>query len=110
MMAVYNRAMSKYMYALVVAGLVPFILSFWPGLNFYRNLRALSLSLFLIVVIFGFWDIFAVWRGHWFFDASGVGNLRIINLPLEEWLFFVVIPFCCIFTWEVIKYLREKIR
>jgi lycopene cyclase domain-containing protein len=97
------------MYILIVAGTIPFILSFWPGLSFYRNLRALCRSLFLIIVIFGFWDVFAVWRGHWSFDPNGVWSPRIINLPLEEWMFFIVIPFCCIFTWEAIKYIREKI-
>lgn len=58
----------------------------------------------LIVVLFGGWDVFAVWRGHWRFGDAGVGKARLVNLPLEEVLFFVVIPFCCIFTWEVIKY------
>ncbi len=102
--------MSKYAALLIISGIVPFILSFWPRLGFYRNLRALFLSIVLIVIIFGTWDVIATRRGHWYFDPKGVWPVRILGLPLEEWLFFIVIPFCCIFTWEAIKYIREKIR
>lgn len=89
---------------------MPFIFSFWPALKFYRNLRALILSISLIIVIFGAWDVFAVWRGHWSFNPEGIFGLKVINLPLEEVLFFVVIPFCCIFTWEAIKYIKGKVK
>jgi len=102
--------MSKYMAVLVWSGIVPFILSFWPGLKFYRNWRSLILSILLILIIFGSWDVFAAWRGHWSFNPQGVGSIKIINLPLEEVLFFVVIPFCCIFTWEAINYIKARIK
>jgi len=102
--------MSKYAIVLLLSVIVPFLLSFWPPLKFYRNLRSLLLSILTIVIIFGAWDVFATWRGHWYFNSGMVWPLRLANLPLEEWLFFVVIPFCCIFTWEVVKYLRFKIK
>jgi lycopene cyclase domain-containing protein len=102
--------MSKYMAALVLSGIVPFVLSFWPGLKFYRNWRSLLLSILLILFIFGAWDVFATGRGHWSFNPQGVGNIKIVNLPLEEVLFFVVIPFCCIFTWEAINYIKARIK
>lgn len=102
--------MSKYMAVLILSGLAPFIMSFWPPLKFYRNSRALFISISLIVIIFGGWDIFATFRGHWHFNPQGVWNFRIVNLPLEEVLFFVVIPFCCIFTWEALKFIKDKIK
>lgn len=98
------------MTVLILSGLVPLILSFWPPLKFYRNIRALTISISLIVVVFGSWDIFATFRGHWHFGTQGVWDIRVVNLPLEEVLFFVVIPFCCIFTWEAIKFIKDKIR
>ena len=102
--------MSDYMLVLILSGTIPFILSFWPALGFYRNLRALIASIGLVLVIFGLWDVLATYRGHWCFNPAGVWNARIVNLPLEELLFFIVIPFCCIFTWEAINYLKGKIR
>ncbi len=100
--------MSKYAMLLVCSAAIPFICSFWPPLKFYRNAKSLALSILLIVFIFGGWDVFATWRGHWYFDPAGVGGVRFINLPLEEVMFFVVIPFCCIFSWEALRYLRRK--
>ncbi|RJP28083.1 MAG: lycopene cyclase domain-containing protein [Candidatus Omnitrophota bacterium] len=101
--------MSKYLILLILSLAVPFLFSFWPELRFYKkgNLRRLFLSILFIVIIFGGWDIFATWRGHWSFDPDGVLGARIINLPLEEVLFFVVIPFCCIFTWESLKLISK---
>ncbi|MBM3244499.1 MAG: lycopene cyclase domain-containing protein [Candidatus Omnitrophica bacterium] len=102
--------MSKYMWVLLFSGALPLFLSFYPPLRFYRNFKALLKSILLILLIFGSWDIFAVWRGHWYFNPSSVWQLKVINLPLEEVLFFVVIPFCCIFTWEALKFIRAKLR
>jgi len=99
--------MSKYMLVLVLAGIVPFILSFWPPFKIWRHARALFLSIAVVVIVFGGWDVFAAWRGHWGFAPDAVWKARAINLPLEEVLFFVVIPFCCIFTWETLKYILE---
>ena len=101
--------MSAYMSVLVWAGILPLLLSFWPPLKFWRKGRALFLSIGLIVGIFGAWDVFATLRGHWYFSPRGCWDFRIINLPLEEVLFFVVIPFCCIFTWEAVNYIKQKL-
>jgi len=98
--------MSRYMLVLILSGLVPLVASFYPPLKFYKHMPALFLSIILILVIFGMWDVYATFRGHWYFDPASVWKLRIINLPLEEVLFFVVIPFCSIFTWEVLNYFR----
>ncbi len=102
--------MSDYMTVLILSGIIPLVASFWPALKFYRNIRSLLISISIIVILFGTWDVFAVYRGHWFFNPAGVWQFRIINLPVEEILFFVVIPFCCIFTWEVIHYLNKSLR
>lgn len=102
--------MSRYSIVLLLSLAIPLVVSFWPPLRFYRNKGALFLSISIIVIIFGAWDVFAAWRGHWHFGPDMVWFLRLVNLPLEEWLFFVVIPFCCIFTWEAVKYLRLKVK
>ncbi|MCF7908285.1 MAG: lycopene cyclase domain-containing protein [Candidatus Omnitrophica bacterium] len=102
--------MSDYLKVLILSVLVPFACSFYRPLRFYENLKALLVSVGLVVLIFGAWDILATARGHWHFNPQGVGSLKIINLPLEEVLFFIVIPFCCIFTWEAINYIKNKIQ
>jgi len=100
--------MTEYMRVLVCAGIVPCVLSFWRPLRFWRHLRSLACTIALIVFFFGSWDIFATYRGHWYFNAAAVSPQKVVNLPLEEALFFVVIPFCCIFTWEALRYLKKR--
>ncbi|MBN2482860.1 MAG: lycopene cyclase domain-containing protein [Candidatus Omnitrophica bacterium] len=96
------------MWVLFLSGIFPFLLSFWPGLGFWRNWRALVKTTTIILLGFGIWDVGATWRGHWFFDPASVGNIYIVNVPLEEALFFIVIPFCCVFTWETVNYFWKK--
>lgn len=102
--------MSQYLLVLLISGAVPFFLSFYPPLKFYRKPRALVSAVAAPLIVFGAWDVFAVWRGHWHFRKEAVFPARIINLPVEEVLFFVVIPFCCIFTWEVLLFFKKKVR
>jgi lycopene cyclase domain-containing protein len=100
--------MSRYLFILVASISVPLLVSFWPPLGFWKRWRDLLISIGSVVVVYGAWDVWATWRGHWHFDPGGVYGVYILNLPLEEWLFFIVIPFCCLFTWEAIKYIKRE--
>ena len=101
--------MSKYAWVLFWSGIFPLILSFYPPLRFYRNWKGLIVSIATVVLFFGAWDVAVTARGHWRFEPSGVGDVKFFGLPLEEWLFFVVIPFCCLFTWEAMLYISQKL-
>ncbi|MFH1691202.1 MAG: lycopene cyclase domain-containing protein [Candidatus Omnitrophota bacterium] len=100
--------MSKYMVVLMLSLSVPLVCSFWPPLKFYSHFRALLCSIFSVALIYGAWDVVAVYRHHWFFNPDGIWSFKIINLPVEEVLFFIVIPFCCIFTWEAVLFIMKK--
>jgi len=101
--------MSLYLKVLLLSVAVPFVLSFYRPLGFYRRPLALLASIGAVLIIFGSWDIWATLQGHWWFERSGIYGIYWLSLPLEEWLFFVVIPFCCLFTWEIVKYLWRKL-
>jgi lycopene cyclase domain-containing protein len=47
------------------------------------------------------WDVLVTGR-HWHFNPAYVSGLYIGGLPLEEWLFFITVPFACLFSWEMI--------
>jgi lycopene cyclase domain-containing protein len=47
------------------------------------------------------WDAF-VTGTHWHFNPEYVSGIKIIDLPIEEILFFITVPFACLFTWEMI--------
>ncbi|MCX7878666.1 MAG: lycopene cyclase domain-containing protein [Ignavibacteria bacterium] len=99
---------SEYFIVLICCIIVPLMKSFSREINFYRNPASLVISIALPFFIFILWDIYATSRGHWDFNPDYITGYRIYNLPIEEVLFFIVIPFCGLFTWEVVKYFYKK--
>ena len=70
----------------------------------YRRPRRWLLSLLPVVVVFVGWDLWAIARGHWGFDpAQTLGVVLPGGLPVEELLFFVVIPTCALLTFEAVR-------
>ena len=64
----------------------------------------LGLTLLVTFVVFAGWDVYAIHAGHWTFAAATTTGLRLPGrLPLEEALFFLVIPVCIILTFETVR-------
>ncbi len=88
--------------AACVIGTLP--LEFYYHTRVYRRTRRWLLSLLPVVVVFIAWDVWAIGRGHWFYDPAQIlGVIFPGDLPLEEVLFFVVIPTCAILTFEAVR-------
>ena len=77
---------------------IPFIYSFHPKLQLHKKFHWLLLSLLLTMGVFIPWDIVFTVNGIWGFNPDYFLDTKILNLPLEEWLFFICIPFACVFT------------
>lgn len=66
-----------------------------------RRIKRAALSILPISIFFLIWDAYAIAKGHWFFDRSQMlGIIGPFNIPLEEYLFFVVVPLAAILTIE----------
>ena len=79
-------------------------LEIFLGVRVYRRWRRLVLTLLPVVVIFAAWDVAAIAAGHWHFDArQTTGVVLPGGLPLDELLFFVVIPICALLTFEAVR-------
>jgi lycopene cyclase domain-containing protein len=52
-------------------------------------------------IFFLIWDSIVA-DSHWHFNDKYVLGITLFNLPIEEILFFISIPFACLFTWEMI--------
>jgi lycopene cyclase domain-containing protein len=64
------------------------------------------ISTVLILLIVGVaWDSFAVYSHHWYFDysASGLTGIKIGNLPIEEYMFMLVLPYFIITVYKTIN-------
>jgi len=69
---------------------------------FWNYWKQAVVSVLISAVPFLFWDISVTGR-HWFFADEYTLGFRILNLPFEEILFFITVPFACLFTWEMVK-------
>lgn len=56
------------------------------------------------------WDIFFTSKGVWSFNENYITGIKLYNLPIEEVLFFFVVPYCCIFIYECIRAYFPELR
>lgn len=91
--------------AFCVAGTLP--LEVWLGVRVYRQWRRLALTLLPVLVVFVAWDLYAIAAGHWSFDPAQTVGVRLPGrLPVEELLFFLVVPTCALLSYEAVRRVR----
>jgi lycopene cyclase domain-containing protein len=100
----------KYTYLLVnlLSIAVPFAFSFEKRLKFYSYWKALFPALFLTAAFFIVWDHFLTVWGVWGFNSEYVVGIWIWDLPVEEWMFFLFIPYSCMFIYSSLNTLFPK--
>lgn len=98
--------MEKYTYALLLAGTIigPLAWSFESRIYFRGRWKELFIAVFSMGVLFIAWDIYFTALGIWSFNHDYVTGWFIAGLPWEEWLFFIIVPYACMFIYEVIRY------
>lgn len=102
--------MMSYLYLMVNLGAisVPFIYSFHPKLKFNLKWKSFWLANLITITPFIAWDVWFTDMGIWGFNPVYLSGLYLFNLPLEEVLFFICIPYACVFTWHCFSVLRWK--
>jgi len=84
-------------------------LEIWPRTRVYARWRRLLRTLAPVVAVFVGWDLYAIARHQWTFDPRRVTGVRLPGgLPLEEALFFVVVPICAVLTLEAVRARRPS--
>lgn len=101
--------MYTYILVLVFSMAVPVIRSFErKHIHFAGKFQYLFPAMLITGAIFVTWDVFFTRWAIWGFTDEYVLGLYIFGLPVEEWLFFIVIPYVCLFSYEVLNYFIRK--
>ena len=90
--------------------LVPLLYTYEKNLGFYKRLRPTVVSILIVASVFSIWDIVFTEKGVWGFNATYHLPFKLFGLPIEEWLFFLVIPYASIFLHETVVFLLPKVR
>ena len=101
----------KYLYLWLNLGsfIVPFLFSFHPRLQFYKKWKSLAKAILIMMAVFIPWDILFTQNGFWGFNEAYTSGYSFLDLPIEEWLFFICIPYACLFTHYSILTLFPKL-
>ena len=86
-----------------VVGTLP--LEFVLGARVYRQARRAVLAIIPVAAVFVVWDVLAIRARWWTFDDRYLVGVRF-GLPVEELLFFLVIPVCALLTLEAVRKIR----
>jgi len=97
-----------YLIVLITTISIPLILSFDKKVQYYKNLKYIFPAIFITAAIFIAWDINFTKAGIWSFNANFTLGKEYLGLPIEEWLFFLVVPYSCVFIYEVLKVYLAK--
>lgn len=102
--------MSLYLWINVLSFAGPFLLSFDKKVHFYTHWKTLFPAILVVGTGFIAWDIYFTENGIWGFNPDYLSGITIINLPIEECLFFFTVPYACVFIYEVMKAYFPKFR
>ncbi len=100
----------RYLYLALNVGSIsfPFLFSFYPKANFSKEWRYLFPALLITAFVFIVWDELFTQLGVWGFNPRYLTGIYLGSLPLEEVMFFIFIPYACLFIYFSAAYLSKR--
>ncbi|GGB11130.1 MULTISPECIES: lycopene cyclase domain-containing protein [Mucilaginibacter] len=96
----------RYTYLLInlLTVFFPVVLSFDKRVRFYKSWKFIWPGMAVTGLFFLFWDVLFTVRGVWSFNSAYIIGVKFFGLPLEEILFFLTVPFACIFIYACLNH------
>lgn len=94
-----------YLWLNILSISLPLVFSFYSKAPFHKTWKHLWIAIAIPALIFIVWDEWFTQIGVWGFNPRYLSGVYLGSLPLEEILFFVCIPYACVFTYFALNYL-----
>jgi len=97
--------MNNFFYLIILFStiIIPLIFSFHHQNPFYKNYKYVLLAIFVVLCLFIPWDIWFTISNIWGFNKKYISGIFIKSLPIEEWLFFIIINYCALFIFHLVE-------
>jgi len=94
-----------YTYLLINLGVIffPLVLSFDKKVHFFSKWKFIFSAILITGVVFLIWDILFTKLNVWSFNPDYLVGINLMGLPLEEILFFLTVPYACVFIYECLN-------
>ena len=102
-----NKANYFYLFLDIISISIPLIATFDKRVEFYKGLKFLIPALLISAGVFILWDLLYTHWGVWGFNSKYIMGIDLWNLPIEECLFFLCIPYASVFIYESVKYFKK---
>ncbi|HEX6760070.1 MAG TPA: lycopene cyclase domain-containing protein [Propionibacteriaceae bacterium] len=101
----------QYLLLMACCLLITLPLEFVLRARVYRRAAGLAFAIIPVVIIFSIWDIIGILRDHWSYSPRFTTGWKLIfDMPIEELVFFVVVPICGLLTYEAVGYVLTLLR
>ncbi|KAA8964815.1 lycopene cyclase domain-containing protein [Mycobacterium sp.] len=80
------------------------------GAGVYRQPRRTARSVLPVAAVFLLWDELAIATHVWTYNPRYLTGLQIpVGVPIEEALFFLVIPMCGLLTYNAVTAIADRV-
>ncbi|WP_293788758.1 lycopene cyclase domain-containing protein [uncultured Pedobacter sp.] len=95
----------NYTYLLINIAVIffPLVLSFDKKVHFFSKWKFVFPAILLTGIVFLIWDILFTKLNVWSFNPDYLVGINLFGLPLEEMLFFLTVPYACVFIYECLN-------
>ena len=101
----------QYLLLMACCLLITLPLEFILGARVYRQFVVLAFAIIPVLIIFSIWDILGILRDHWSYSPRFTTGWKLIfGMPIEELVFFIVVPICGLLTYEAVGRMLGLVR
>jgi lycopene cyclase domain-containing protein len=95
----------NYTYLLINLAVIffPLVLSFDKKVHFFSKWKFVFPAILITGIVFLIWDILFTKLNVWSFNPNYIIGINLLGLPLEEILFFLTVPYACVFIYECLN-------